>query len=101
MLEIAMRMQCHFGNGNEAALRETAQIRTMIADFERTLLVLDSEISTEEERAGMADPADAAYPNLAGVMRARRDNLKVTVSLLEQRLDQIKVALPEATATAA
>ena len=85
-----MKMQRHFEIENEAARRETAQIRTMIADFNRTLLVLDCEISTEEEQARAANPADVAYPILARVMRARRDNLRVTIALLEQRLDQVK-----------
>lgn len=96
-----MKMQRRFEIENEAASRETAQIRTMIADFNRTLLVLDCEISTEEQRARVSDPTDIAYPILARVMRVRRENLKVTVGLLAQRLDQIPVALPEAIATAA
>lgn len=96
-----MNMQRHFENTYEAALRETAQIRTMVADFNRTLMVLDCEISTEEERVRVSDPADIAYPMLARVMTVRRDNLRVTVGLLQKRLDQIKVELPEAIATAA
>jgi hypothetical protein len=96
-----MKMQCHFEIENEAASRETTQIRTMIADFNRTLQVLGHEISAEEERARVSDPTDIAYPILARVMRARRENLKVTVGLLAQWLDQIPVALPEPIATAA
>jgi hypothetical protein len=38
--------------------------------------ILESHISTEEERAGVSDPFSAAYPILARVMTARRDNLK-------------------------
>jgi hypothetical protein len=45
-----------------------------------------------------SDPADAADPILARAMRVRRDNLKI---LLEQRLDKIRLALPEAVASAA
>lgn len=96
-----MKIQRHFENENEAALRKTAHIKTMIADLNRTLLVLDCEISTEEEGVRVSDPADIAYSMLAQVMRKRRDNLRGTVALLEQRFDQIKGALPEAIATAA
>jgi hypothetical protein len=101
MLELTMKMQRHFEIENEAALREMAQIRKMIIDFDRTLQVLDSEISTEEGRARVSDPADVTYPILASNMRVRRDNLKVTIGLLAQRLAQIPMALPEAIATAA
>jgi hypothetical protein len=101
MLELTMKMQRHFEIENEAALREMAQIRKMIIDFDRTLQILDCEISTEEERARVSDPADVAYPILASAMRVRRDNLKVTIGLLVQRLEQIPAALPEAIATAA
>jgi hypothetical protein len=100
-LEIAMKMQRHFEIENEAAVRELAQIRTMIADFDRTVEILDCEISTEEERGWVSDPTDVVYPILARAMRIRRDNLKVTIGLLDQRLDQISAALPEAIATAA
>jgi hypothetical protein len=101
MLELAMKMQRHFEIENEATLRETAQIRTMIGDLGRTFQILAYEISAEEEQARVSDPADVAYPILARVMRARRDNLKVTIALLEQRLDQIRMAFPEAIAIAA
>jgi hypothetical protein len=101
MLELTMKMQRHFEIKNEAALREMAQIRKMMTDFDRTLQVLDCEISAEEARARVSDPADVAYPILASAMRARRDNLKVTIGLLAQRLDKIQVALPETIATAA
>jgi hypothetical protein len=101
ILELTMKMLHHFEIENEAALREMAQIRKMIIDLDRTLQILDCEISTEEERARVSDPADVAYPILASAMRARRDNLKVTIGLLAQRLDKIQVALPETIATAA
>jgi hypothetical protein len=96
-----MKMQRHFEIGNEAAVRQLAQISTMIADFGQTLQVLDCEILTEEEGARVCDPTDIAYPNLARAMRIRRDNLKVTIGFLEQRLDRTRVVLPEAIATAA
>jgi hypothetical protein len=96
-----MKMQRHFEIGNEAAVQQLAQISTMIADFDRTLQILDCEISTEEERAQVRDPTDIAYPILARAMRIRRDNLKVTIGLLEQRLDRTRVVLSETTATAA
>jgi hypothetical protein len=100
-LEIAMKMQRYFEIKNRAAVRELAQIRTMIADFDRTLQILDCEISTEEERGRVCHPTDVAYSILGRAMRIRRDNLKVTIGLLAQRLDQISAALPEAIATAA
>ena len=72
-----MNMQRHFGI---AALREDATIRTLMDDLDRTIQVLECDIATEEERAGIFDRSDATYPILARTLGTRRDNLKATIA---------------------
>ncbi len=77
-----VRNQHHF----EIARREASQIRTIIADLDRTIQLLDRDIGVHEENAMVSDPANFAYPITARDLAARRDNLKITIAALEQRL---------------
>jgi hypothetical protein len=70
-------------------------------DLNRTICILDRDIATEEERARVFDRSDAMYPILARTLAARRDNLKVTVNALDQRLAKIRETIPQAIETAA
>ena len=56
--------------------RKVAQIETMIAEFDRIAGDLDREIKTEQERAGIHDPAHFAYPTYAKAAIGRREDLK-------------------------
>jgi hypothetical protein len=85
-----MRHQCHFERASDVAIREAAQISTMISDLDRLVRLLDCDITTEEERARISDRYDPAYPILARTLAARRDNLRDTIAALEQRLTTIK-----------
>ena len=55
--------------------RRVAQIEVMIAEFLRMAGDLDREISTEEQKAGIADVSHFAYPTYARAARTRRENL--------------------------
>ena len=81
-----MKHQHHFGSANDVALRDVARISALISDIDRHVRLLDSDITTEEERARVFDPFNAAYPILARTLAARRDNLKETIAALEKRL---------------
>jgi hypothetical protein len=81
-----MKHQYHFGSQNRVLPREVAQIGGLIRDLDRVVRILDTDIATEEERAGVSDRFSAAYPVLARMMTARRDNLKETIIALERRL---------------
>jgi hypothetical protein len=81
-----MKHQRHFGRTDDAASSEVARIRKMINDLDRLVRILYSDITTEEERAGVADRSEAAYPILARTLATRRDNLRSTIAVLEQRL---------------
>ena len=69
-------------------LRATAavnrlRIAILIADLTRTSAILTADIEHEEERAGVRDLADPAYPALALTLRVRRQNLRATIASLE------------------
>ena len=81
-----MKQQYQFGSPQHAALRNTAKIRALIGDLDRVVRILDADIANEEERAGVSDPFNAAYPVLARTMTARRDNLRETIAILERGL---------------
>jgi hypothetical protein len=81
-----MKHQYHFGGPGDTALNEAAKLKALISDLDRVVRILDSHISTEEERAGVSDVFSAAYPILARVMTARRDNLKETIAAFERRI---------------
>jgi flagellar export protein FliJ len=76
--------------------RRVAQIEGMIAEFERMCADLDREIRTEQERAGIHDPAHFAYPTYAKAAATRRENLKRSADELKTQMDDAKAALGEA-----
>ncbi len=76
--------------------RKVAQIETMIAEFDRIAAELDREITSEQERAGIHDPAHFAYPTYAKAAIVRRENLKRSADELKAQMDDAKAALGEA-----
>jgi flagellar export protein FliJ len=76
--------------------RKVAQIEAMIAEFERIATDLDREIKTEQDRAGIHDPAHFAYPTYAKAATTRRENLKRSAGELKAQLDDAQAVLGEA-----
>src|ERR1039457_1372187 len=76
--------------------RKVAQIEAMIAEFDRIAAELDREIKTEQERAGIHDPAHFAYPTYAKAAIGRRENLRQSAGELKAQLDDAKPVLREA-----
>ncbi|MGE0565361.1 MAG: flagellar export protein FliJ [Pseudolabrys sp.] len=76
--------------------RKVAQIEAMIAEFDRMVGDLDREIKTEQDRAGIHDPAHFAYPTYAKAAVTRRDNLKRSAGELKMQLDEAQAFLGEA-----
>ena len=76
--------------------RQVAQIESMIAEFERMATDLDREISVEQERAGIHDPAHFAYPTYAKAAIQRRDNLVRSAGELKTQLADARSAFDEA-----
>src|ERR1035441_2446788 len=83
ILEHVMKHQRHF-DISETVNREAARIRKMIFDLDRIVQLLDCDITTEEERTRISNRSDAAYPILARMLAACRDNLRETIAALEQ-----------------
>ena len=79
-----MKHQYHFESVN--VWRETAQTKALIADLDRIVQILNTDIATEEEQARVFDRSRPEYPVLARALVARRDNLMDTIAALEQRL---------------
>jgi len=73
-----------------ASRRRVRQLEESIADFERTIANLDTEIRAEQDRAGIHDHSHFAYPSYAKAAMCRRDNLARSV-------DTMRVTLTEAT----
>jgi len=76
--------------------RKVAQIEGMIAEFDRMAGDLEREIKTEQERAGIHDPAHFAYPTYAKAAMQRRENLKRSADELRGQLEDARGALGEA-----
>ena len=76
--------------------RRVAQIEGMIADFQRMSVDLEREIQTEQERAGINDPAHFAYPTYAKAAIQRRENLTRSADELRIQLEDAKSLLGEA-----
>jgi flagellar export protein FliJ len=76
--------------------RKVAQIEAMIAEFDRMVGDLDREIKTEQDRAGIHDPAHFAYPTYAKAAITRRDNLHRSAGELKTQLDDAQAFLGEA-----
>jgi hypothetical protein len=83
----AMKHQRHFGT---TASWEAVKTRTLVADLNRIVQIINEAIDVEEKRAGVFDPFQAEYPMHARELAARRDNLKDTVVALEQRFGHQK-----------
>jgi len=67
--------------------RQVAQIEMMISDFERTVADLDDQIHSEQERAGIDDPAHFAYPTFAKAARSRKENIAASIGELQGQLE--------------
>jgi septation ring formation regulator EzrA len=79
-----LKHQRHFEPANRS--REAFQTRTLIADIDRIVEILNSDIAAEEAQAGVFDHSQVEYPMLARTLTARRDNLRHTIAALQQRL---------------
>ena len=73
--------------------RRIAKIELMINEFSRMVVELDREITTEESKSGITDPAHFAYPTYARSARSRSDNLKQSVEELNGQITEVRAKL--------
>ena len=64
------------------------QLHALISDLHWRIQMLDGDIAEEERNAGNADPSSPTYSTLAQALRARRDNLRTSIALLEARAER-------------
>jgi hypothetical protein len=79
-----MKQSHHFDSRDSS--REALKTRILIADIDRVVQILNSDIAAEEQQTGVFDRCHAEYPMLARTLAARRDNLKGTMAALERRI---------------
>jgi hypothetical protein len=72
------------------------QLHALISDLRWRMQMLDADIQEEERRAGISDPKNLAYPMLALNLRARRDNIQMSIMILESRLEKQSTEWPRA-----
>src|SRR5215212_6176381 len=76
--------------------RRVAQIEGMIADFQRMSVDLEREIQSEQELAGINDPAHFAYPTYSRTAIQRREILTHSPDELRIQPKDAKSLLTEA-----
>ena len=62
------------------------KLHALISDLHWRMQMLESDIAEEERKSGNADPASPTYSTLARALRARRDNLRTSIVVLETRV---------------
>jgi ABC-type transporter Mla subunit MlaD len=82
-----MKHPRHFERASAA--REALQIGELIADLDRIVRILNSDIAAEEEQAQVFERTRQEYPIFARTLAARRDDLTGTIAALERRLAAI------------
>lgn len=76
--------------------RQVGQIELMVTEFETMIRDLDTQISVEEEKAGISDVAHFAYPTFAKAAMQRKENLLVSIADLNEQLETAQDQLREA-----
>lgn len=81
----------------EEKRRRVIQLNTMIAEFTRMSNELEREITSEEQRANIADPSHFAYPTYARAARTRRDNILASLTDLRGQVEEAEAQFKEAS----
>jgi hypothetical protein len=76
--------------GTAAANR--SQMTRLIESLSRSVELLTIEIEHEEARAGVYNLSAVTYPVLARSLRARKDNIRITITSLEAQLHATEAA---------
>jgi hypothetical protein len=81
-----MKHQVQYGTDSGIVSKETAKrIRMLIADLNRTVQILETDIAAEEKKR-----PQVANPMCARMLDTRRHNLTDTIACLEDRLGTIE-----------
>ncbi|SFI62630.1 hypothetical protein [Bradyrhizobium sp. Gha] len=63
------------------------KMKVLVADLQRRIELLETDIAHEEARTRVQDLAHPTYSILARNLRSRRDNLLATIAILKRQLD--------------
>jgi hypothetical protein len=63
-------------------------ISKMLSDLALACQLIEADIAAEEERVSISDRSDPKYPMLARSLIERRNNIKMTIAALEQRITE-------------
>lgn len=72
------------------------QLHALIADLNWRLQMLEADIAQEERNARNDNPGSPTYSMLALTLRARRDNLRNSIAMLEGRAERTTAQVPRA-----
>lgn len=72
------------------------QLHALISDLRWRVRMLEGDIAEEERRSGSPDPGSPTYSMLALTLRARRDNLRNSIAMLEGRVERTTAQVPRA-----
>jgi hypothetical protein len=81
-----MKQARHFENVTPTTSRGVACIATLLEDMQRVVNLLEDEVAAENERSRIRGYSEAESSILAKTLAERSDNLKATISMLEERL---------------
>ena len=62
------------------------KLDNLLAEIKRRVFLIESDIKDEENRTRKFDSSDPTYPATARMLRLRRNNLVLTISILETKL---------------
>jgi hypothetical protein len=78
--------------------RKVASLEMMVIDFDHMAMELARQISVEEERTGIKNPAHVAYSTLATATTQRRTKILHSVADLRGKLEMARRELEDAEA---
>jgi flagellar FliJ protein len=76
--------------------QESTQINNMVTELARLTATLDLDITIEQYRSHICDPAHFAYSTYAKAAAQRRENIRHSMNELTKQLDTLKESLGEA-----
>jgi hypothetical protein len=69
---------------------DVVRVRRLIDTLRNSLEIMRADIEAEERQSHVSDVDDVGYSTLAKSLRARHDNLKATINLLNDTLARIE-----------
>jgi predicted DNA binding CopG/RHH family protein len=74
----------------QPASDDVARVRRLIDNLRNSLETMTADIEAEERQSQVSDVEDIGYSTLAKSLRARHDNLKATINLLNDTLARLE-----------